>query len=464
MVAHSAPGSWGAFWTLTKGTHAMEKTHPDYGRLSKMGSDELDIIECYGGYGPRNPNHGGHYGVTTHFWGQDDTRPAWSREKLADGSANPDYRPPHRWLDAMEYGGHSSWSWTPHTYGCAITETDTVYYLDDIEVLRHPTGPVSLAQPAWFLIDYAIGGISGWPIDMARYENRSDMWVDFVRVYCGAAQSPDVRVEGFAGKTPTSVTCATKTPGARIRYTLDGSVPTEASALYERPLRVTRPCTFKAVVFADGIRPSPVASAAVLAPPGVSGSIGVNFVTDLHDPDQILAPTDIAGIGTDAQGHWNNIRAGSEPVVGLTTSDGAKVDVGLALSGEAKPERGEPWGFHGLDRRLKRGNLASNPKVILTKIPYESYDVVVHLGAGVHNVQGDLTLSTAAGAPLQGYAFNFGWNGGKNEFGKTPAGGNDPCSTYVRFENVSARDLVVAMKWRGGKGWTGLAGIQILPR
>ena len=174
--------------TVNLGTIGMKKSDPDYERIKAMGTDELDAVECYGGYGPHNPNHGGHYGVTTHFWGQDDTRPDWSREKLPGGSPNPAYRPLHGWIDAMAFGGGSAWSWTPHDYGVAITETDTVYYLDGFEVLRHPTGPVSLAQPAWFLIDYAIGGISGWPIDLERYGNQSDMWVDWVRVYSGLAQ------------------------------------------------------------------------------------------------------------------------------------------------------------------------------------------------------------------------------------------------------------------------------------
>ena len=47
-------------------------------------------------------------------------------------------------------------------------------------------GPVSKAQDTWFLINYAIAGISGWPYDLERYGNESDMWVDWVRVY-GAA-------------------------------------------------------------------------------------------------------------------------------------------------------------------------------------------------------------------------------------------------------------------------------------
>ena len=187
FICHSAPGSWGAFWTLTKGPIGMDPKSPEYEAVKKAGCDELDVIECYGGYGPKNPNHGGGYGITTHFWNQErDVRLAWSRKKLGDGSKNPDYRPSDRWADALSVGGHSSWSWTFHTYGVLITETETVYYLDDVEMLRHPTGPVSRSQDTWFLINYAIGGSSGWPIDLERYGNESDMWVDWVRVYSGS--------------------------------------------------------------------------------------------------------------------------------------------------------------------------------------------------------------------------------------------------------------------------------------
>ena len=166
LTCQSAPGTWGAFWTLTQGTIGMSPDDPRYAATKAAGCDELDVLECYGGYGPRNPNHGGHYGITTHFWGQE-------REA------------PHLWADAMSVGGGSSWSWTFHTYGLLITETDTVYYLDGIEMLRHPTGPVTKSQNTWFLINYAISGISGWPYDLERYGNESDMWVDWVRVYCG---------------------------------------------------------------------------------------------------------------------------------------------------------------------------------------------------------------------------------------------------------------------------------------
>ena len=464
FIAHSAPGTWPAFWTMTRGVQAMDKTHPDYAAIAAMGSDELDAVECYGGYGPRNPNAGGHYGVTSHFWGQGATSPDWSREKLADGSRNPAYIPMHRWLDAMEVGGGSAWSWTFHDYGVAITETDTVYYLDGFEVLRHPTGPVSLAQPAWFLIDYAIGGISGWPIDLERYGNRSDMWVDWVRVYCGTALPPAIAVEGVATPgRPARVACAARTRGAAIRYTTDGTDPVATSTLYRGPVEVASPCEFRAVAFADGLRPSPVAKESVEGPRGPVGSIGVNFVSDAADAEQTLGTGLVAGIGDEAQGFWNNVpvRVGRAPE--LRDNTGVPTAVSLELEGDAHPLKGESWGFQGHDARLKRGNVGSGPTLRVRGIPFARYDVVVHLGAGVDNVQGNLLLSSS-GAEAVGFAFNFGWNGGKHAIATARPGETAPCSNYAVFRDVAGSSFDLRMEKTGGKGWTGLAAIQIVPR
>ena len=41
----------------------------------------------------------------------------------------------------------------------------------------------SIQLQAVFLINYAIGGASGWQIDLERYGNRSNMYVDYVRVF-----------------------------------------------------------------------------------------------------------------------------------------------------------------------------------------------------------------------------------------------------------------------------------------
>lgn len=156
FVAQAAPGTWPAFWTLT---------HRDPGQ----GGDELDIVEAYGGLGKGQPNQPG-YAVTSHFWRQ--TNPDGSKKK-GYGSR----------VAIRQLGGGSYWSTTFHTYGVLIGEKDTVYYYDDTEVFRHPTNELSWKKPHSFLINYAIGGLSGWPIDLKRYQEGSDMWVDYVRVY-----------------------------------------------------------------------------------------------------------------------------------------------------------------------------------------------------------------------------------------------------------------------------------------
>ena len=155
FIAQSAPGTWPAFWTYT----ALDKGEP---------CDELDIAELYGGVGRKNPNHPG-YSIVSHFW----------RQTNPDGSKKKGF---HTRPMIMTLGGKSYWSTTVHTYAVRIGRTATVYYFDGIEVLRHPTNALSL-RPHCVAVNYAIGGISGWPIDLRRYGNGSDMYVDYIRVY-----------------------------------------------------------------------------------------------------------------------------------------------------------------------------------------------------------------------------------------------------------------------------------------
>jgi len=163
FLAQSAPGVWPAFWLLSKNCIDKPKTID--------GADEFDIIEAYGGQGPRNPNFSG-YAITSHYWGEKDA----NGQKLTDD---------HTDVPMMDKGGKSTWSTTFHTYGMRIMPTEITYYFDDIPVFSHPTGPLSKTLPLYFLVNYAIGGISGWHIDLDRYGNQTDMWVDYIRVYQG---------------------------------------------------------------------------------------------------------------------------------------------------------------------------------------------------------------------------------------------------------------------------------------
>lgn len=69
-------------------------------------------------------------------------------------------------------------------------------------------------------------------------------------------------VEGFTVATPTyeyknlALTLAVATEGAEIRYTLDGTTPTETSALYSAPLNLTEDCTVTARGFKTNFDPS----------------------------------------------------------------------------------------------------------------------------------------------------------------------------------------------------------------
>lgn len=158
LMAQSAPGTWPAFWTITN--------------INRGEGDELDIIEAYGGRGEGNPNSTG-YWVTSHFWGQkgNDLPPEGE-----DGSMG-------KLIDMTKGRLGTSWSQTFHTYGLRIDSLQTTYYLDDEEVWSHATNSYSYQQPHVLLINYAIGGTSGWKINLERYDNTSEMYIDYLRVF-----------------------------------------------------------------------------------------------------------------------------------------------------------------------------------------------------------------------------------------------------------------------------------------
>lgn len=58
----------------------------------------------------------------------------------------------------------------------------------------------------------------------------------------------------FAGQV--EVTLTHRDPEAKIRYTVDDSIPTEASPIYTRPLRLTRPTALRVRAFRDGHKSS----------------------------------------------------------------------------------------------------------------------------------------------------------------------------------------------------------------
>ncbi len=169
FIGPNAIGSWPAFWLLTDYMTDYVK-----GKGLQVPCDELDIIEAYGGEGPGKPNAFDKYMICPHCWNQGESGKAIEK-KAFEGLRNP--------IRMRKFGIPSTWFEALHIYGCKITQSDTIYYCDNIEVGRHPTLPLSKQEPFFFLINLATGG--GWPVDLSRYHGVADMYVDYVRVYQG---------------------------------------------------------------------------------------------------------------------------------------------------------------------------------------------------------------------------------------------------------------------------------------
>jgi hypothetical protein len=168
FIGPNAIGTWPAFWLLTDYVTERKNGKPE----NQVPSDELDIIEAYGGEGPRAPNAFDRYQIVPHAWNQGEAG------KAAEARAVNEVHPP---ISMKKLGIPSTWFEAFHIYGCKITETDTIYYCDNIEAGRHKTLDISKKYPHFFLINLATGG--GWPVDLSRYDGRADMYVDYVRVW-----------------------------------------------------------------------------------------------------------------------------------------------------------------------------------------------------------------------------------------------------------------------------------------
>lgn len=82
----------------------------------------------------------------------------------------------------------------------------------------------------------------------------------------------------------TKVAITSATEGAKIYYTLDGSVPTTASAEYDQPIEVTGDMTIKAIAVADGYLESEVATAVYIVKKiAVPGQLYIFGIVDEAD-------------------------------------------------------------------------------------------------------------------------------------------------------------------------------------
>ncbi|MCU0779503.1 MAG: chitobiase/beta-hexosaminidase C-terminal domain-containing protein, partial [Akkermansiaceae bacterium] len=200
----------------------------------------------------------------------------------------------------------------------ANSPTSTRAYVDGFEV----TSNSALTSPApGRLVMGGGGGQQDDPVatrvtELVVYDrilNPSEMWqvqsylASRHGIYQIEVDAPTILPVAGYGSGDVEVTLASTTPGAAIRYTLDGAEPTSGATLYAGPFTVPRDTKVRARAFLDGAAPSPVASSyygqATSHPLPVTdaalwlrGDSGV----DLRDDGTVVRWRDLSGNGRDA--------------------------------------------------------------------------------------------------------------------------------------------------------------------
>ena len=138
------------------------------------------------------------------------------------------------------------------TISCAVANASIMYTLDDSDPTEQSlayTGPVSIDHS---LTLKAKAFKTGW--------TASDIKSAFY--YIGDLPAPTFNPDGGTYQAAQDVTISCAVSGSTIRYTTDGTNPTESSAVYTGPVAVNQSCTLKAKAWKTGWNASDIASAA----------------------------------------------------------------------------------------------------------------------------------------------------------------------------------------------------------
>jgi len=140
------------------------------------------------------------------------------------------------------------------------------------------------------------------------------------------AAKPMISPAGGFLVTPVQVTITDSTPGAQIRYTLDGADPTESSTMYSAPFTLSAPATIKARAYKTGMSPSEV------------GAATFRGLLAAENPAGVVAGLDYSYY----QGHWDvlpdfqtmtPVRTGTASLLDLTPANGRTLDFGMRFEG-----------------------------------------------------------------------------------------------------------------------------------
>ncbi len=117
------------------------------------------------------------------------------------------------------------------------------------------TGITGVGDNANFAIRIYFDGCTS-----ATGNNRIDN-IKIIGSASGGVAAPTFNPPAGSYDSPINVNIVCATPGASIYYTLDGSNPTDGSALYSTPIPISTSTTIKAKAYATGLSPSPISTA-----------------------------------------------------------------------------------------------------------------------------------------------------------------------------------------------------------
>jgi len=155
-------------------------------------------------------------------------------------------------------GGSTVAKGTKLTFSTA-TEGAEIYYtldgtcpcIEDSKSRIKYTGPITINEDM-FIIAYAV--------KEGLEDSATAGFVYTVGTVLEKVAVPVANPKGGSVTSGTSVTLTTSTENAKIYYTTNGSTPTEQSAVYTNPIKITSATIIKAIAFKDGMAASDVMS------------------------------------------------------------------------------------------------------------------------------------------------------------------------------------------------------------
>ena len=129
-------------------------------------------------------------------------------------------------------------------------------------------------------------------------------------------RAPTIVPAAASSNQPINVTLAAESPRAEIRYTLDGSSPTQRSPRYSGPIEISETCELSARVFHDGV-PGPVSTGKLTIDPDIIPLAGEAW--QVHDtpgggpPNSNWVVAD--GIATELSNHYKGSASEPDPAM-----------------------------------------------------------------------------------------------------------------------------------------------------